>query len=114
MKSKLFYVVLLAFTLLSCSNEIELENKKWSYENGNLNISFSLKNNGYSDISRNIHVTAYRQRKVGNGAIVNDVVGDKMITVYLPPNEERKITDTIELLLQQKPTMVVFNHFEAK
>lgn len=114
MKKNILYIVLLSFILLSCSKEIELENKKWSYENGNLKFSFTIKNNGYIETNRNIHITAYTQKKIGRGAIVSDIIGDKIITVYLPPHEERKVEDSIKLLLNQKPTSVVFNYFEAK
>ena len=114
MKVKLSLIILLAFVLYSCGIEVELDDKKWSYENKKLKISFILKNNGYSESLRKVKIIAHKQRDIGHGAIVNDIIGEKIITVHLQPREEIKITDEIDLLLNLRPTMVVFNHFDAK
>ena len=50
---------------------------------------------------------------MGKGAVVSDIIGEKTIFVTLKPNEELRIEERMQLLFNQKPSMVTIDHFKA-
>jgi hypothetical protein len=108
---------LIFFALLyfySRSSGVEILKQTWVYNKDQCSVSFSVKNNKNVSIKRKFKITAYKQKKIGKGAIVSDVIGEKVLIIDFKPKEIIDLEETVKLLLNVKPSMVVINHFKTK
>lgn len=112
---KLILSAIVAVLLLwGCGKEVTLENQKWTYENGVCVVTFKLLNHEHADIDLNIRIAAHKLRDFAEGAIINDIIGEKVAAVKLRPYEEKELTETLTLFPNRRPDMVVVTHYGAK
>ncbi len=90
-KMKLVPAFIAVFLLCGCSKEVALENQAWTYDTGVCSVTFTLKNHGDSEVRRNVRIVAHKLKNIAEGAIVNDIIGEKIIVVKLRPYEEKEI-----------------------
>jgi hypothetical protein len=108
----LFFIVGLYF--YSRNSCVEIIKQAWRYDKGQCTVSFSVKNNTNSHVKRKVKITAYKQRNIGKGAIVSDVIGGKVVLIDLKPNEIVDLEETVKMLANIKPNMVAINLFKVK
>ena len=106
--------IVAAFLLLGCGKEVTLETQSWTYEKGQCKVTFKLKNHGSDDAKRNVMIVAHRLKDIGDGAVVDDITGEKIIAVKLSPYEEKELTATLGLFPNRRPDMVVVTYYEGK
>jgi hypothetical protein len=106
--------IVTVFLLLGCGQEVTLESQRWTYEKGVCNVTFKLKNHGNDPIDRNVRIVAHKLKDIGEGAVVDDITGERIITVKLRPYEEKEQTEILPLFPNRQPDMVVVNHYKAK
>ena len=105
---------LIALSLYACGKDIELISQNWSYEDGICKGDFILKNNMDNFSTRKVRTVAHRQRNIGKGAVVNDILGEKVLHLGLRPHEIVEKTEPIDLIPNLRPSMIIVNHFEPK
>jgi len=98
---------------ISCSKSVELNNQDWSCAQGICKIKFSLKNNENHETIRKIRIIAYSQTDIAKGAIVYNIIGERVFYVELKPKEQKNITEKLNLYSYLSPSMVVISHFDA-
>ncbi len=99
---------------MSCNNDVELTEQDWSYVNDICKVEFSLKNNDSIEAIRKIRIIAHRQKDIGKGAVVNKIKEKKTITLKLMPSEEKTYIETINLIPNSRPSMVVVSQTETE
>lgn len=104
-------ILLSTLFLFGCGRDVELSSQDWSYKNGECTVRMILKNNTDLRTTRGVRIIAHRQRNIGRGAIVNSIIGEKIITVDLHPLEIRRITEQVVLPFPAKPSMVTVTQF---
>ena len=107
-------IVLFAFTLVSCSKDIELKNQDWSCEKGTCKVDFSLKSNKDHETIQKVRIIAHSQKDSGKGAVVDNIIGEKTVYIELKATEQKNCTETINLSSYLKPSMVVISHSESE
>ena len=104
-------MVLVTFGPCSCSREIKLSNEKWYYAKGVCEVTFTIRNNEDNEATRIVRILAHRLKDIGKVAVVNDIIGEKTVVVHLKPREKLEVRETISLMLNLRPSMVVVTHF---
>lgn len=79
----IFIVIIIVYSLVfvSCSNDIVLTNQAWSYEKEICTVEFSIKSNRDYNIIRRIRIIAHSQKDIGRGAVINNVIGEKIFYI---------------------------------
>jgi hypothetical protein len=112
---KLVLAAVVAFFLFpGCSKEVTLESQRWTYEKGVCEVTLKLKNHGHDYVDRNVRIVAYKLKDIGEGAIVSDITGEKIVSVRLKPYEEKDLMETMKLFPNRRPDMVVVSHYEKR
>ena len=108
---KITLLAIISILIFSCSEKIEIYDQEWSYENQHCKVAFKIRNNEDYEKSIKVKLTAHKQRNLGKGGMVNDIIGEKTIIVDLRASEEQSFEETIKLLINKRPSMVTVNHF---
>jgi hypothetical protein len=95
-------------------DDVKVSNVNWTYNDGSCFVSFKIKNNSHYDLSRNVRITAHFQRNIGKGAVVNDIVGEKIITFNLAPRADIEFKETLELNINRRPDIVSVSQWSPK
>jgi len=106
--------ILTLFLIFGCGDEVAVENQKWTYEDGACSVTLKLKNHGYDTVDRKVTIVAHKLRDIGDGAIGDDIIGEKTTIVRLKPHEEKELLEIVALNPRRRPDMVVVSHFETK
>lgn len=115
MRNKLHPLLILTFVFLcSCSKDVKILDQNFTCENGLCVVKFKIENNIYEELDRKIYISLNRQRNIGKGAVVNDVLGEKSFIVHLKPNEKRVIEEPIKLIFNKMPSMLILNEYPVK
>ena len=64
------------------------------------------KNHGNDDTNRNVRIVAYKLKDIGEGAVVGDIIGEKILNVKLKPYEERGVTQILTVFPKRRPPPV--------
>lgn len=102
------------FLLVGCGKDVSLGNQIWSYEKGVCSVAFKLRNHTSQHMERNVLILVHKFKNVGDGAIVDNISGQKMINVKLNPYEEKQLTERLALFPKGRPDMVVVKEYRPK
>jgi len=91
-----------------------LESHKWVYEEGVCNVTFKLRNDGNRVVDLNVRIVAHKQKSIGKGAVVDDIIGEKVVSVRIGQHEEKELSETLALFQNIRPDRVVVSHHKAK
>lgn len=104
-------LLLSAVFLCGCGPDVELDSQDWNYQNGECTVRMILKNNSDLHTTRSVRIIVHRQRDIGRGAVVNRIIGEKIITIHLQPLETRSVTEQVVLPFPAKPSRVTITQF---
>gem|GEM_PF-4921276 len=110
-------IILLIFVsvfLWACGKDVAIYEKNFSCDNGECIVKFEIQNSKYEEIDRKIYISLTRQRNIGKGAVVNDMLGEKSSIVHLKPNEKKVIEEPVKLILNKIPSMLIINDYPVK
>jgi|GEM_PF-4999948 len=113
MKWKIVAIAAL-FLLSGCSREVTLEGQSWSYEKGVCTVGFKLRNHTNKHMERNVLILAHKFKDLGEGAVVDNITGQKIINVKLNPYEEKELKEALALFPNSRPDVVVVKEHGTK
>ena len=77
-------------------------------------MAFKLRNHTSQHMERNVLILVHKFKNVGDGAIVDNISGQKMINVKLNPYEEKQLTERLAHSPKGRPEMVVVKEYRPK
>lgn len=95
-------------------DDISISNVQWECSHGACNVSFNIANRSNNKSQRKIRIRAHSQRMIGKGAIVNEIVGEKNLTLSIAPFERRQIQEKLVLTGMGKVHLVAVNEWNDK
>jgi hypothetical protein len=116
--SKYFFAVIIflivAIYFYQKDDDVKISNITWAYNSGNCFVSFKIMNNSHNGLLRNVRITAHWQRNIGKGAVVNDIIGEKIITLELAPRSDQEFKESIKLSINRRPDIVSVSQWIPK
>ncbi len=101
LRLSLLYPAVFTSTIVGCSQgPAEIAGTEWRCDKQNnereCSVSFIAENQSHLPAESIIRIRAHRRQHGAEGAIQNNVVGDKVLHVTLDPGEKRQYSETLK------------------
>jgi hypothetical protein len=97
-------ILVLIYFIFFNDSPVEIENIKWTYNQGKVELNFEIKNNTNKNLSASLKIMVFSHRLSHNDNY--QILAEQNYTVVLSSEEAKKIRKDIRLSVIDKPTKV--------
>lgn len=109
------FLILAIIAIFDKKDTLDISRLDWTCNKGVCNVTFLAENRTQMIIKNDIRMRAYKKRRVvGSEAETNVLIGKKVISIQLGPEESREVKESLRLDMNTRVTALYVNAWNKK